>query len=246
MNDDQLAFDIEGMLHDAAIEAAPAWTGAPLHFTTAYHPPAELDAAFEHWQFLHAHDKTHVNSRMWHRSITVPESDQVTDHGFVLYTTDLRCEPWKHSDKHESCLCLGDLMYQAICEPCEWNAVTDGENAAVELWHDHALRGWRDLPIVPSRLRGKDTDRMSKSTRKWIAEHYPKSMQVPGAPIITERRPYGTRHVPRRSPWGGYDLSHTAVDPNRIVEGAKPLRRSNDFPSGPARAAEPSGVGLGD
>ena len=46
MNDEQLAFDIEGMLHDAAVEAAPAWKGAPLHFTTAYYPPSQLDAAF--------------------------------------------------------------------------------------------------------------------------------------------------------------------------------------------------------
>lgn len=245
MTEEQLAFDIEGMLHDARVEAAPEWTGAPLHFTTAYHSPDDLDAAFEHWQFLHAHDKTHVNSRMWHRSITVPENGQVADHGFVLYTTDLRCEPWKHTDMHEGCACVGELMYQAICEPCEWNGITDSENVAVEMWHDHALPGWRELPIVPSRLRLMDKDKLSKSARQWIAEHYPKSMQVLGAPIITERRPYGTRHVPGRSPWGGYDLSHTAVGPDRIVEGAKPLRRTNDFPLEPSRTAARPGIGLG-
>ncbi|WP_404442901.1 hypothetical protein LG315_08505 [Microbacterium marinum] len=31
--------------------------------------------------------------------------------------------------------------------------------------------------------------------------------RVPGAPILTERGPYGTRHVPGYSPFGGYDLS---------------------------------------
>lgn len=70
---------------------------------------------------------------MWHRFITVPESDQVAGHGFVLYTTDLRCEPWKHTDKHGTCLCVGDLMYQAICEPCAWSGITDRENDAVEM-----------------------------------------------------------------------------------------------------------------
>ena len=230
MTDAQLAFDIEGMLHDAAVEAAPEWSGAPLHFSTAYYPPAMLDAALEHWQFLHAHDKTHLNSRMWRRSITGPESDAVAEHGFVLFTADLRCERWRHSDKHDGCTCLGELMYQTICEPCEWNGITDSENDAVEMWHDHALPAWRKLPIVPSRLRMMDKDGLSKAAKKWIVEHYPKSMQAPGAPIITERRPYGTRHVPRRSPWGGYDLSHTAVDPDRIVEGAKPLRRAHEFP----------------
>lgn len=246
MSEEQLALDIEGMLHEAAVEAAPEWTGAPLHFTTAYYSPDELDAALEHWHFLHAHDKTHVNSRMWRRSITVPESSQVADHGFVLYTSDLRCEPWKHADKHESCTCVGELTYQAICETCEWNGITDNENEAVEMWHDHALPGWRDLPIVPSRLRLMDKDKLSKPARQWISEHYPKSMQEPGAPIITERRPHGTRHVPGRSPWGGYDLSHTAVDPERIVEGAKPLRRTDDFPLAPTRPAASSGFVLGD
>lgn len=128
MSEEQLAFDIEGMLHEAAVESTPEWRGAPLHFTTVYYPPAELDAALDHWMFLHAHDKTHVN--MWRHSITVPDNAQVAGHGFALYTTDLRCEPWKHADRHESCQCVGDLMYQAICEPCEWNAITDHENVA--------------------------------------------------------------------------------------------------------------------
>ena len=246
MTEEQFAFDIEGMLHEAAVESAPEWHGAPLHFTTAYYPPAMFDAALDHWTFLHAHDNTHVNSRMWRQSITVPDNTQVKHHGFALYTTDLRCEPWKHSDRHESCVCVGDLMYQAICEPCEWNVITDHENAAVELWHDHALPGWRELPIVPSRLRMMDNGRMSKATQKWVDEHYPKSMQVPGAPMITERRPFGTRHVPGRSPWGGYDISHTAVDPDRIVEGAKPIRRAPDLGLEPTRTATSSSIGLGD
>lgn len=243
---DQLAFDIEGMLHEAAVESADEWHGAPLHFTTAYYPPTELDAALEHWTFLHAHDKTHINSRMWRHSITFPESDQVAGHGLVLYTTDLHCEPWKHPDKQESCTCVGDLMYQAICDPCEWNGITDSENGVVEMWHDHALPGWRQLPVVPSRLRMMDKDGLSEAAKKWIVEHYPQSRQVLGAPIITERHPYGTRHVPGRSPGGGYDLSHTAVDPDRIVEGTKPLRRAHDFPLETTRSAAPSGIGLGD
>lgn len=164
----------------------------------------------------------------------------------MLYTADLRCEPWKHSDQHDGCTCLGELMYQTICDPCEWHGITDSENDAVEMWHDHALPGWRELPIVSSRLRVMDKDGLSKATKKWIGEHYPKSMQVPGAPIITERRPYGTRHVPDRSPWGGYDLSPTAVDPDRIVEGAKSLRRTNAFPLEQTRSTTPSGIDLGD
>lgn len=48
--DGQLAFDIEALIHEAAVESAPPWQGAPLHFTTDYHSPADLDAAFGHWQ----------------------------------------------------------------------------------------------------------------------------------------------------------------------------------------------------
>ena len=247
MSGEQLALDIEGMLHEARVQSAPEWSGAPLHFTTDYYSPGDLDAAFEHWQFLHAHDPVQSGSRLWSRSIAVPESRQVGGHGFVLYTADLRCEPWKHAEKHEGCMCVGDLMYQAICEPCEWNAIADRENGAVEMWHDHALPGWRELPIVPARLRMLDKVGLSKAARKWIEEHYPRSMQVPGAPIITERRPFGTRHVPGRSPWGGYDLSHTAVDPERIVEGSKPLRpKASHFPAPPRSAAQAPAVGLGD
>lgn len=91
-----------------------------------------------------------------------------------------------------------------------------------------------------------DKDGLSKAAKKWISEHYPKSMQVPGAPILTERRPFGTRHVAGRSPWGGYDLFHTAVDPDRIVEGAQPVRHTPGFSLEPARSVTPSGIGLGD
>ena len=62
LSTEQLAFDIEGMIHEAAVETAPEWNGAPLHFTTAYHPPADLDAAFEHWRFLHKLDNSPTGS----------------------------------------------------------------------------------------------------------------------------------------------------------------------------------------
>ena len=89
-------------------------------------------------------------------------------------------------------------------------------------------------------------DVLPEGRKKWIAENYPKSMQVPGAPMITERRSFGTRHVPGRSPWGGYDISHTAVDLDRIVEGTKPIRPTPDFPVELARTATAPGIGLGD
>ena len=57
-------------------------------------------------------------------------------------------------------------MYQPICKPCEWSGITDRENDAVEMWHDHALPSWRELPIVPSRLRLMDKDGLSKAAKE--------------------------------------------------------------------------------
>lgn len=215
MTQAQLAFDIEGMLHEAAIEAAPQWSGAPLHFTADFHTPNALDAAVAHWQFLHKLDGSRPQSRMWHRAIAVPGGVDVGMHSFDLFTADLRCEPWDHPDPHDGCACVGDLTYMAICEPHRWHAIADDENTAVEGWHDHAFPGWRDLPIMPSHLRQVDKVGLSNAAKQWVERNYPESMQVDGAPVITERSSMGTRHVPGRSPWGGYDLSHTAVLPLR-------------------------------
>lgn len=211
MTDEQLAFDIEGMLHEAAVEASPEWRGAPLHFTTAFYSPSDLEDAVAHWQFLHRLDGSRHDSRMWHRAIAVPGGVEIGEHGFDLFTADLRCDPWKHPTPHGGCTCVGDLTYMAMCEPHGWHAVASDENAAVETWHDHSFPGWRDLPVVPARLRNTDEIGLSSAARKWIEQHYPASMRVVGAPVITERSGIGTRHVPGRSPWGGYDISSTAV-----------------------------------
>ena len=169
------------MLHDAAVEAAPEWTGAPLHFTTAYYPPAELDAAFEHWQFLHAHDKTPRQqpdvAPLDHRS---RERRARRTRVRALHSRPAVRAVEAQPTSTTAAPVSGELMYQAICEPCEWNGITDSENDAVEMWHDHALPGWRELPIVPSRLRMMDKDALSKAAKKWIVEHYPTVDAGPG------------------------------------------------------------------
>ena len=162
---------------------------------------------------------------------------------FDLFTADLRCEPWTDREPHSGCQCVGDLTYQAICEPHRWHLIASDENSAVEAWHDHAFTGWRDLPIVPALFRSIDQPGLSKAAKKWIAENYPTSTQVVGAPVITERSNSGTRHVPGRSPWAGYDISNTAVDPGRKV----PARRSHAVVREPVQAQRTnSGPALGD
>ncbi|MFT4083943.1 MAG: DUF6349 family protein [Nocardioides sp.] len=247
--DFQFAFDIEGMIREAEIEAAPPWTGAPLHFTIGYYAPGELDAAFAHWQFLNSGVLgAYSRSHMWHRAVAVPGGVQVGDHGFDMFNADLRCLADSH--RHGNCECMGDHLYQSVCEPCEWHTVVTGENEAVEAWHDHAIPDWRDLPIVPVHIKVVDSSmRPTKQARDWIEEHYPEHMRFPGAPIITERPTMGHRHVPGRSPWAGYDLSHTAVDPDRVVPAAKPTaraRRARPSPEARRTPTPSSGLGIGD
>lgn len=133
-----------------------------------------------------------------------------------------------------------------ICEPHGWHVIASDENAAVEAWHDHSFPGWRDLPVVPARLRSTDEIRLSKAARKWIEQHYPASMRVVGAPVITERNGAGTRHVPGRSPWGGYDMSSTGVGQRK--RGTRPRRQAQvlalDQESSPAATA--AGISLSD
>ena len=96
----------------------------------------------------------------------------------------------------------------SVCSVCSWQAITDDENTAVEAWHDHAMPGWRDLPTLPSKLRGHmGTRKMTPALEAWFDANYPENFRVPGAPILTDRGGSGMRHVPDYSPYGGFDLS---------------------------------------
>lgn len=213
--DGQLSFDIDALLHAADVEAALPWRETPLHFTMDYFAPAELDAAFEHWCFLNGHFDSIARSHLWHRLVQLREHVELGEHSIDTFTADLGCATAQHRDLDENCSCVGGLIVQAICEPCGWHALADNENAAVEGWRDHAIPGWRKLPIVPARIRVRNEKGLTKQAQEWIADNYPLEIQVPGVPIITKRSRYATRHVPNYSPWGGYDLSHKAVAAKR-------------------------------
>lgn len=211
--DGQLAFDFDELAREDARAALPSWQGAPLHFTTDYYPPAELEAAFKHWTFLNGNFGSYQRSHMWHRAVASGSGIEFEEHSIAVFFADL--------SPGRGVLGPRGSISQAVCEPCEWHQIGDSENSVVEAWHDHAVPGWRELPVIPASLRVRTESGMTKLAKTWIAEHYPKRMQVPGAPIITERAPHGTRHVPAYSPWGGYDLSATALD-RPAVEAQEP------------------------
>jgi hypothetical protein len=245
----QLAFDIDALIHEAAVATTRPWRGAPLHFTTDYHPPADLDAAFAQWQFLHGAFASVPRSHMWHRSIAGADRIKLGEHRAVQFSAELRCPPDQHEVSPADCSCVGGLVTQLICEPCEWHVIAADENSAVESWHDHAFPGWRDLPVVPARIRVRKERGLTKPALDWITEHYPTRAQIPGAPIITERSPQTTRHVPGYSPRGGYDLAHVPTqgqrrEPRRSAARQRASASAFDSPQRPA--AHDRGHSLGD
>lgn len=189
---------------------ATPWSGAPLGYTTDYFTPDELEAAFDRCVAEHGIQGCLPFSHMWHSRDA--RSTPVKTHHLVLLTADTRhtgrsrC-PSDH--QHAPGDLPDEFMYQTNCAPCRWHHISSRENDAVEAWHDHALPGWRDLPVMPVTIkRDSGNGFKTKQATVWLDEHQPADWRFPGAPIRTERKPLGTRHVPGRSPFGGYDLGH--------------------------------------
>jgi len=236
----QLAFDFDELAREDARAAVGSWEGAPLHFTTGYYSTGALEAAFEHWCLLYTHFDSLRRSHMWHRSIGTREDTVLGEHVAAVFTAELRPGVGEAGP--------GGLVARMVCEPCRWQVTTGDENSAVEAWHDHALPGWRELPVVPAAIRVRDEKGLTKLARAWIAKNYPADVQVPGAPIVTERVAGATRHVPAYSPWGGYDLSSTALGHPTVSRDEHPtLRRRSPAVAEVRRpASDRQAPGLGD
>lgn len=217
LGDGQLAFDFAELEREDARGRLDEWSGAPLHFTTDFHPPAALDAAFEHWCFLNGRFDSIARSHMWHRVGGARDDVVFGNHSVAVFSAALWVERGMEGPSVSPT--------QSICEPCEWHHISGDESEAVEAWHDHAVPGWRELPVVPFEIRVRDDKGFTKLARKWLEVHYPPQAQFAGAPIITERTPHGTRHVPGGSPWGGYDLSSTALTAAQGEDRAETMRR---------------------
>lgn len=211
----QLAFDIDTLIRQADIDAGPTWAGAPLRYHEEYHSPAELDAAWNRWIFENGNFGCIPYSHMWHRdSHSFETYPTVPGHELSIYWADARCGErfGNRRHTHQPGELPGDGMSQAICAPCEWHHISPDESAVVEAWHDHAIPGWRNLPVVPLEIaKIGQSKKAAERLQTWIEDHYPAVWQQPGHPIITERERFGTRHVPGSSPWKGYDLSHTGL-----------------------------------
>ena len=90
------------------------------------------------------------------------------------------------------------------CKVCGWSDHPGDEAGTIAAWHDHAMPGWRELPIY---------DKGTSATPKQFAKHistYPDEWQFVGVPVITLRERLGTRSYMARE-FKGFDISHTLL-----------------------------------
>lgn len=204
-------YDLLDLLDDIT---RPAYDGpAPLGFTSRYFTPDELLAARAELARIRGDwSKDHPTFGAWMLGITTGWCGTAPGHRLCMLQTDLRCNcrmPYLVAEweKIGPCYCVGDLLYQANCPDCRWHHIGT-ENDVVIAWHDHAWPGWRELPTLPAKLRGKmGTRTMTPKLAAWLEANYPPEFRVDGAPILTDRGGIGTRCVPGYSPYGGFDIA---------------------------------------
>lgn len=204
-------YDLLDLLDDIT---RPVYDGpAPLGFTSRYFTPDELLAARAELARIRGDwSKDHPTFGAWMLGITTGWCGTAPGHRLCMLQTDLRCNcrmPYLVAEweKIGPCYCVGDLLYQANCPDCRWHHIGT-ENDVVIAWHDHAWPGWRELPTLPAKLRGKmGTRTMTPKLAAWLEANYPPEFRVDGAPILTDRGGIGTRCVPGYSPYGGFDIA---------------------------------------
>jgi hypothetical protein len=141
----------------------------------------------------------------------------------VALSADLRLDggprevPCGCKERHDA------LLYRGACRACDWEGEPCGsENAAIEDGCDHAWPGWRNLPVVaasyPDMASGASAQRGKDQWTGRVTAAYPAGWLQAGGPVRTHRAGGATRHVPGRTPFGGYDLGTT--------EEASPPRKS--------------------
>jgi len=204
MTGEPTLFDLLDFEREAV--AATPWQGAPLAYSAEYHDPADLVAAFERFKAERGDFACIPRSHMWHKSAGgIEDAPAVDGHDLHLFHADGWCREADHD--HSAAPLPGEGMHQAVCGRCQWHHIAPSWQTVVEALHDHALPGWRALPVVPAKLCRFDSTQATAALTRWTSEHYPESWQRPGAPIITPRGEHGRRHVPGRSPFGGFDLA---------------------------------------
>jgi len=197
----ELQLDIFGVLEEVAQDRPPL---------CLYHSPARGLAAraagFEAWRKEHGSFGSLLRAHAWTLQIGGAPGTPADRCQAAVLSVDLRPD-LRHPDEGPGCDCTAAdaYLYRGACRGCDWEAPVprDDENAAAEDALDHAHPGWRDLPVMPT-MPGDP-----KKLARWTAEVsavYPAGWLEAAGPVRTWRQGLGTRHVPGRSPWGGYDV----------------------------------------
>jgi hypothetical protein len=191
-----------------AIDAAKLKAPAPTLYGSPARGLAARAAEYDAWRAEHGTFGASTRSHGWTVWITCPD----TPHGRcqpTVVSADLRCDCDRRRDE-DPCCCVGDLMYRGACRGCDWEGEPgDSENAAAEDACDHAWPGWHALPVVPH------VPEERKARARWVETVtglYPPDWLEDGGPIRTARRDAGRRHVPSRTPFGGYDMAANIAD----------------------------------
>lgn len=177
----------------ASMDRTAATQHLPRTFTTSErYSAAELNEAFIAWQGEHPEVRASKGaSHMWSPGLCSPFGTS-TRHSVWVMCAELRCDHFS-----EPCYCVGGCLTRVYCSDCRWwSAPSHDEGDAVRAYHDHCWPGWRNLPVL--------------SAADKLTDDYPEEWKVPGAPVVTTRPPIGTRNVPGRSPFGGYDMTDPA------------------------------------
>lgn len=201
-----------------AIPAVPAGD-SPLEQLVARHAEAA-----RRWDTERTSTSRYEMSGAWTIPITHPGWDDTTgDEPFRLWT-DHGCQPtvvtadtrtWDPTTRKRI---GGALWYRGACLGCGWVAdvvhdlAEHGENRAVEDAHDHTHPGWRDTPIVERAPIWQGTPSRAQLTRAEARQTEIAALHPPGwadrhGPTRSLRsNPIGTRHVPWRGWFDGYDI----------------------------------------
>ncbi len=191
------------------------WQGAPLAYHEDFFTPQDLIAACTRYAAEYGVDAFVESShmwrfpsyvRMWEEGGVKPRVER-DGHSLWLFIANRRCAQTR---PHQCPTMPYDRVWQAICPGCAWHVFGGSRVLVAEAWHDHAMPGWRDLPIVPLEIsRIKDERSRNQELQAWLVTHYPENWRRTGSPII-QYSAEGTRAcVP--APYQGYRFSRVAA-----------------------------------
>lgn len=180
----------------------------------------------------------HKPSYAWTPAICGPKYDADAEGCCpVILSVDLRCrDHWR-----VPCSCVGDLLYLHACTGCgHVDDARSSENLAAEDAMDHAWPEWRDLPVLATSM--PDERRQQAAWTEVALEHYPAGWLERGGPVRTARSRAGSRHVPGRTPYNGYDMAEVVSEDHYISHVGRPRLYKPPASKGGTVAAKDKGL----